>query len=90
MTTSNNSQLLLFPCNYLLKVIGLATDEFVAIVLPIVNKHFANLTEGAITYKKSVGNKYMAITVNLYASNKQQMDALYKELTANPAVLMAL
>lgn len=90
MTTKNSVQQVFFPCNYLLKVIGLATDEFESIVIPILNKHIPNLAEGAITYNKSHSDKYMAMTINFYASNKEQVDELYKELTANPIVLMAL
>ena len=90
MTTNSSVQQVFFPCNYLLKVIGLATDEFESIVIPILNKHIPNLAEGAITYNKSSSDKYLAMTINFYASNKEQVDELYRELTANSAVLMAL
>lgn len=81
---------ILFPCDYMLKVIGLATEEFESTVIPILNKHIPTLTETAITYNTSNSNKYLAMTVNFHAHNKEQVDALYKELTASSAVLMAL
>jgi putative lipoic acid-binding regulatory protein len=90
MGTSNSVQQLIFPCNYLLKIIGLANDEFETVVLPILNKHIPNLPEGAITYNKSRSDKYMALTINFYAASKEQVDELYRELTSKPEVLMAL
>ena len=87
---NTNEQQLVFPCNYSLKVIGVTGDSFETTVIPIINKHIPNLTEGAISYNKSRGNKYTAITIKFYAISREQVDALYQELTSTPEVLMAL
>lgn len=88
--TTEKQQPALFPGNYVLKVIGLATEEFTTVVLAILTKHIPELAPEAISYNKSQGAKYLAMSVTFYANNKAQVDALYQELTATPAVLMAL
>ena len=82
--------LLVFPCNYALKIIGAADEQFEVAVLPILNKHIPNLTEGAIAYNKSRSDKYVALTVRCYALSKEHVDDLYRELSTTPQVLMAL
>lgn len=90
MNAGNLAPQVCFPGNYLLKIIGLNTDEFFSVVKQILHKHMPNFTEDAITYNKSSGNKYISMSVNFYVENKQQIDELYRALTANPMVLMAL
>lgn len=92
MATSSNDAVanLLFPCDYLLKIIGLANEEFELTVIPILNKHIPTLTEGSITYKKSRSDKYVGLTIKFHAQSKEQVDALYQELSTTSQVLMAL
>ncbi len=90
MATNDSVSQVFFPCNYLLKIIGIANDEFETCVIPILNKHIPNLAEGAITYNKSRSDKYVALTISFYADTKEQVDELYRELTSKPQVLMAL
>ncbi|MBI5448442.1 MAG: DUF493 domain-containing protein [Gammaproteobacteria bacterium] len=78
-----------FPCYYPLKIIGQAhTLESAA--LPILHKHIPDLGEGAITLKPSSDNKYLSLTVNLHAQSKEQLDALYQELSSHKDIIMVL
>lgn len=79
-----------FPCEFPIKAMGLANDDFEAAVLTIVHKHCPELTEGSIVHRHSKDRKYLAITVTIHASNQQQLDAIYQELTDSSHVLMAL
>ena len=78
-----------FPCQYPLKIIGLKTNLEKAVV-PILHKHIPDLGEGAITLRPSKDNKYLSITVSINAKSKEQLDELYKELSACKDVIMAL
>jgi len=79
-----------FPCDYLLKVMGLATDEFEQAVVMIMHKHIPDLGEGAISITPSKGKNYISINVKFNATSQKQLDAIYKELSKNKHVLMAL
>jgi hypothetical protein len=82
--------LLTFPCDFTLKVFGLANDTFEATVLAIIHKHAPNLSGRQIKTRKSENGKYLALSVTIHVDSKLQLDNLYRELSASPYVLMAL
>ena len=87
MTTES---LLKFPCDFPLKVTGLCSDEFRSIALGIVRKHIGADDLISIEERPSKNGKYLGLTYNLKATSKEQMDALYQELTSCEKVLVAL
>ena len=78
-----------FPCEYPLKIIGLA-DSLEAIAIPILRKHIPDLGEGAIQLRPSSDKKYLSISVTFRANSKAQLDALYEELTSHKTIMMVL
>ena len=82
--------LLEFPCEFPIKAMGLACDELEIAVLEIVNRHVEDLGEGELKMKPSRNGKYVAITVTINATSKDQLDAIYMELTACEHVSIAL
>lgn len=82
--------LLEFPCQFPIKVIGKASSELDLIVVEIVRRHAPDLHEGAVSMRPSKGGNYIAITILVEASSKQQLDAIYQDLSSHPLVLMAL
>lgn len=79
-----------FPCEFPIKVVGLASKEFETFVLTTVNKHFPNISESALQLNPSKDGKYLAITITVSAESKEQLDATYMDLTSNKLVLIAL
>ncbi|HVN41993.1 MAG TPA: DUF493 domain-containing protein [Steroidobacteraceae bacterium] len=82
--------LLEFPCDFPVKVMGQATDEFRSLALGIVSRHFGPLAPERISERASAGGRYLALTCTVHASSKAQLDALYRELTSCRHVLVAL
>lgn len=82
--------LLNFPCDFAIKIFGVACDEFEINVLGIIRRHFPDLKENAIQTRHSKDKKYLAFTITIHANNREQIDNVYRELTASPYVLMAL
>ena len=82
--------LLEFPCDFPIKVMGAATDDFRSLVLGILTRHFGTPAEGSIEERPSSGGKYLGITVTVRAVSKAQLDAAYLELTSYRQVLVAL
>lgn len=86
----NEETLLEFPCQFPIKAMGRADLELDLLVIEIVRRHVDDINEGAITTRPSKDGNYIAITVIIEASSKQQLDAIYQDLSDHPHVLMAL
>jgi len=82
--------LLKFPCEFSLKAMGLAADDFDALIVEIVSRHVERIGEGAVRTRPSREGKYLAVTVTFTATSKQQLDAIYQDLTDHERVLMSL
>jgi putative lipoic acid-binding regulatory protein len=82
--------LLEFPCDFPLKIMGEATDEFRSLAIGIVTRHFGDLPRTSIEERPSSGGKYLSLTCTVRAESKAQLDAVYIELTACRHVLVAL
>lgn len=88
--SDNNESVFEFPCEFPLKAMGLAEDDFDAFVVAIVKRHVGDINEGAVAVRPSRNGKYVSVTVKFEAHNQEQLDALYRELSGNDRVLMVL
>ncbi len=80
--------LLEFPCDFPIKVFGYSQEGLATLVLSLVRNHVPGLAEDAVSSRLSGGGKYIAVTVNVIAQSQAQLDAIYQELTACPAIIM--
>lgn len=85
-----NDSLLKFPCDFTIKVFGLASDEFEAAVLSIIHKHAPNLSGRALQSRLSQNGKYLALSITIHVDSKEQLDTIYQALSSSPQVIMAL
>lgn len=90
LTLKDGETLLEFPCEFPVKAMGLACDELEVAVIEIINKHVDDLSEGALSIRPSKNGKYTAITITITAQSKNQLDAIYLDLTACQYVFIAL
>ena len=81
---------LAFPCEFPIKAMGLAGDDFDSLVVSLVRKHFPDILEGAVRTRLSRGGRFISVTVTIQAQSRRQLDDIYMELTANKRVIMAL
>ncbi|MGZ5007846.1 MAG: HP0495 family protein [Methylobacter sp.] len=82
--------LLEFPCRFPIKAMGKSNIELDLLVIEIVRRHVADLHEGAVSTRPSKDGNYISVTVTVEATSKQQLDAIYQDLSDHPHVLMAL
>lgn len=82
--------LLTFPCLFPIKVMGRAEGDFDALVVDLVRRHVAGLAEQAVRRRPSANGAYVSVTVTIEAQSREQLDAVYRELTAEARVLMVL
>ncbi len=79
-----------FPCRFPVKAMGRDADDFEATVVGIVRRHAPDLGEGAVTTQPSRGGRFVSVTVTITATGRDQLDAIYRELSEHDQVLMAL
>jgi len=79
-----------FPCSFPIKVFGLDEDEFETLIVSIIRRHVPELYPENVSSRLSHGGKYLAVTATFIADSREQLDALYMELSAHERVLMVL
>jgi hypothetical protein len=79
-----------FPCEFPIKAMGKATPELEIAVLEIMNRHVPDLGEGAVKTRTSRNGNYLAITVTIQARSREQLDAIYMELTSCEHIVFAI
>ncbi|MBK1647158.1 transcriptional regulator [Rhabdochromatium marinum] len=82
--------LLEFPCQFPIKAMGLAERDIAALFLDILQRHQVVLAPEQVRQRASTNGKWLSVTVVVQAQSKQQLDAIYQELTAHEAIVYAL
>ena len=89
MTDQTSETLLTFPCDFTIKVFGLNTESFETTVLSIINQHLGS-TDRTLQHRDSEGGKYRSYSITIEAQSKEQLDAIYRDLSAAPDIIMTL
>ena len=82
--------LLEFPCAFPLKIMGRADDALAQTVLEIVVRHAPDFDGTTMQMRASRGGNYVSLTCTITARSKEQLDALYRELSTHPLVRVVL
>lgn len=91
MSSDNTRESIIeFPCDFPIKAMGHAKGNFELTVVEIVRRHAPDLKDTAIHTRPSSNGNYLSVTITVNAKSKQQLDAIYMDLTACEKVLMAL
>lgn len=85
-----DESLLEFPCDFPIKAMGAAGIGLDATVAAIVRRHVDDLPETAVQVRESRAGKYVSVTVTIRATSREQLDAIYRDLSACEQVVMAL
>ena len=85
-----NDSLLEFPCQFPIKIMGLAGADFDALRVEIVSRHVTNLEDNAVRAKPSREGKYTSFTITFEAQSQSHLDGLYMELSTHKRILMVL
>ena len=79
-----------FPCDFPIKAMGKTGCDLDITVVEIVRRHAPDLAEGAVQTRDSRQGNYIAVTVTVRATSREQLDAIYQDLVAHDDVIMAL
>ncbi len=82
--------LLVFPCDFPIKIMGQRQDGFAQAVLETVLRHAPDFDAAGMEMRPSAKGNYMSLTCTIRAVSREQLDALYRELSAHPLVKVVL
>jgi putative lipoic acid-binding regulatory protein len=79
-----------YPLDFPVKVMGLNRPEFRPAMIALFLRHAPDFDESTIETRSSREAKYLSLTMSINAVSREQLDALYRDLTDHPMVTMAL
>lgn len=82
--------LLQFPTAFPIKIMGRCTDHFADEIVTIVRRHAPDFDPASVEMRSSREGNYLGLTATIQASSREQLDALYRELTSHPLVKVVL
>jgi hypothetical protein len=87
---SGAETLLEFPCNFPLKIMGLAQDNLAQEVLAVIHRFAPDYDGKDMEMRASSSGKYVSLTCTVNAQSKAQLDDLYRALTSHALVKVVL
>jgi putative lipoic acid-binding regulatory protein len=87
---TEETSLIVFPCDFPIKMIGKYTDTLIAEITALILEVFPETPLDQITHQFSQNNHYISITAIVYALDQPTLDRLYHQLTAHPQMKMVL
>lgn len=79
-----------FPCDYPIKVMGVAGEELHTVVKEIMFRHAPGFDETTITVRDSAQGNYQSVTVTITATGEPQLQAIFMALKSSSCVKMVL
>ena len=79
-----------YPVDFPIKVMGRTQPGFAQEMLALVKRHAPDFDESTVGMRPSREGKYLSLTFEIRATSRQQLDALYRDLSDHPMVQMAL
>lgn len=79
-----------FPCDYPIKVMGHACEEFRDHVITVMTRHAPGFDREAVTVRDSRNGRFQSMTVTITATGEPQLKAIFEDLKTCTHVQMVL
>jgi len=79
-----------YPGEFPIKVMGRHDSDLRALTQAIIERHAGPVQDSSVRTRTSADGNFVALTYLVLASSREQLDDIYRELTACKSVLMAL
>jgi uncharacterized protein len=87
---SPEDSLIVYPCAFPIKVMGLNAPGFEAAMVQLVQQFDTSFDASQVELRPSKGQKYLGLTLTITATSRAQLDAIYQALSGHPMVKLAL
>lgn len=78
--------LLTFPTQFPIKVMGKNHAQLQDEIVAIFTKHVPDFSTELVSERQSREGNWLALTITIEAQSREQLDAIYRELTAHELV----
>ena len=79
-----------YPSDFPIKIMGVMHEAFAQTMLEVVLSHDPTFDAGKMEMRPSSKGTYLALTVTIRATSREQLDNLYRELSSHPMVKVVL
>jgi uncharacterized protein len=86
----SGTTLQVFPSEFPIKVMGRRDSDLRSLTQAIIERHAGPVLDSSVRVRTSGDGNFVAVTYTVHATSREQLDAIYRELTACESVLMAL
>jgi putative lipoic acid-binding regulatory protein len=87
---AGEGELLKFPTDYPIKVVGKPTDDFRARIHAVFLKHVPDVDPDRLSERLSGQGNFLSISYMIHARSREQVVALATELGATEGVVMVI
>ncbi|HYF60717.1 MAG TPA: DUF493 domain-containing protein [Burkholderiaceae bacterium] len=84
------AELLQFPTDFPIKIMGRRVDGFADEIVVVLRRHAPDFDASTLEMRPSRAGNYLGLTATIRATSRDQLDALYRELTSHPLVKVVL
>ena len=88
--TEPAESLIVYPSDFPIKIMGTMQDAFAQTMLELVTLHDPDFDASKMTMRPSTKGTYLALTVTVRATSREQLDNLYRALSSHPMVKVVL
>jgi uncharacterized protein len=85
-----SASLIEYPSEFPIKVMGARVDGFVEAIVAVARRHDPTFDDTRLELRPSSAGNYLGITITVTATSREQLDALYAELSSHPMVKVVL
>jgi putative lipoic acid-binding regulatory protein len=86
----SGTTLQVFPSEFPIKVMGRRDSDLRSLTQAIIERHAGPVQDSNVRVRTSGDGNFVAVTYTVHATSREQLDAIYRELTTCESVLMAL
>ncbi|MFL6674571.1 MAG: DUF493 family protein [Massilia sp.] len=79
-----------YPSDFPIKVMGEAHEDFAATIVDVVLEFDPTFHIGRLEKRPSAKGNYVGLTVVVRATSREQLDDIYRTLSAHPMVKIVL
>ncbi len=79
-----------FPCDFPIKAMGRIDSACETLALEVIRRHVPDFDPARMHSRASRNGNYLSVTFTVRATSREQLDAIYRGLTACDELLMVL
>jgi putative lipoic acid-binding regulatory protein len=79
-----------YPSRFPIKVMGAHVPGFLEAIVQVAQRFDPEFDAASVEQRPSKAGNYLGLTITITATSREQLDAIYRELTSHPSVKLVL